>query len=85
MYNSPEPRKEGYDLEMVTKVELIKRLNHLQEEIERLREEVETGKIIEDGEEIKLFWESFGSWEDDRTAEEIIKDIYESQRATSAA
>ena len=68
---------------MVTKVELIKRLNHLQEEIERLREEVETGKIIEDSEEIKLFWESFGSWEDGRTAEEIIKDIYESRRSTS--
>lgn len=70
-------------MRIVTKVELIKRLNYLQEEIERLREEVETGKIIEDGEETKLFGESFGSWEDNRTAEEIIKDIYESRRSTS--
>lgn len=67
----------------VTKVELIQRLNHLQEEIERLRKELESGKIIEDGEESMLFWESFGSWEDARTAEEIIKEIYESRRSTS--
>lgn len=68
---------------MVTKVELIKRLNHLQEEIERLRKEVEAGEIVDDGEETRSFWESFGSWEDDRTAEQIIKDIYESRRSTS--
>jgi hypothetical protein len=70
-------------LGMVTKVELIRRLNHLQEEIERLRKEVETGEIVDDGEEARLFWESFGSWEDDRTAEQIIKEIYESRRSTS--
>lgn len=76
-------RKEGYELRTVTKVELIQRLNRLQEELEQLRKEVEIGKIIEDSEESMLFWESFGSWEDDRTAEEIIKDIYESRSSTS--
>ncbi len=30
-------------------------------------------------EETKLFWESFGSWQDYRSAEEIIEDIYTSR------
>ncbi|EFI33097.1 hypothetical protein Dthio_PD0412 [Desulfonatronospira thiodismutans ASO3-1] len=29
------------------------------------------------------FWDSFGSWKDERTAEEIIKDIYETRRSSS--
>ncbi len=50
---------------------------------ENFRQEAEfikrTGKMSDDGEceeDMRLFWESFGSWEDDRTTEEIIKDIY---------
>ncbi|GAA6620262.1 hypothetical protein [Scytonema sp. NUACC26] len=31
---------------------------------------------------LEMFMESFGAWEDDRTPEEIVKDIYES-RSTS--
>ena len=35
-----------------------------------------------DGEErdMNRFWASFGAWKDDRTTEEIIKDIHESRR-----
>jgi len=69
-------------MKMVTKVELIKSLNHLQEEIEQLRKEVEAGKIVDDGKESRLFQESYGSWKDDRTADEIIKDIYDSRKST---
>ena len=32
-------------------------------------------------EDSKSFWGSFGSWEDERTAEEIIGDIYQSRQA----
>ena len=31
-------------------------------------------------EDRRRFWASFGSWEDDRTTEEIIEDIYRSRR-----
>ena len=70
-------------MKIVSRGELIQRLDYLQEEIERLRREVENSKIIEDTEDVKLFWQSFGSWEDDKTAEEIIEDIYKSRRSTS--
>ncbi|OPX25462.1 MAG: hypothetical protein DRP97_02525 [Candidatus Latescibacterota bacterium] len=30
----------------------------------------------------RRFWASFGSWEDDRTAEEIIEDIYSSRKSS---
>jgi len=30
----------------------------------------------------RLFWESFGSWQDERTAETIIADIYSSRTST---
>ena len=37
----------------------------------------------DDGDEdTRLFWSSFGSWQDDRTAEEIIADIYASRTST---
>ncbi len=32
-------------------------------------------------EDLKLFWESFGSWKDDRTPEEIIQEIYKSRKS----
>ena len=34
-------------------------------------------------EDYQEFWDSFGSWQDERTAEEIIKDIYETRRSSS--
>jgi len=34
-------------------------------------------------EDIEMFWESFGSWRDERSSEEIIREIYESRKSTS--
>ncbi len=31
--------------------------------------------------EASLFWESFGSWQDERSADEIVRDIYESRKS----
>ncbi|MEW6620737.1 MAG: hypothetical protein AB1422_15615 [bacterium] len=33
-------------------------------------------------EETKLFWDSFGSWKDERDEEEIVKDIYETRKSS---
>jgi hypothetical protein len=37
------------------------------------------------GEDLELFWESFGSWQDERSTEEIIQDVYESRKSTTRA
>ena len=37
---------------------------------------------ISANEDVQLFWVSFGSWQDDRTVEEIIEDIYKSRIST---
>lgn len=36
-------------------------------------------------EENRLFWASFGSWQDERSAEEIITDIYAARTSTERA
>lgn len=36
-----------------------------------------------EGEDYQEFWDNFGSWQDERTAEEIIRDIYETRRSSS--
>lgn len=33
-------------------------------------------------EDLKLFWESFGSWKDDRTPDEIIQELYKSRKSS---
>ena len=33
-------------------------------------------------EDLQLFWASFGSWKDERTPEDIIKEIYASRKST---
>jgi len=35
-----------------------------------------------DEEDLRLFWQSFGSWQDERSAEAIIKEIYASRIST---
>ncbi len=35
------------------------------------------------GEDYQEFWDSFGSWQDDRPAKEIVRDIYETRRSSS--
>jgi hypothetical protein len=44
-------------------------------------DEFDLSEITSD-EDMRLFWASFGSWQDDRTAEEIIEDIYTSRSST---
>lgn len=34
------------------------------------------------GDDLELFWASFGSWQDERSAEEIIQDVRESRKST---
>jgi len=46
----------------------VRLFRFLKEEIFTRREHTE--------EDTRLFWESFGSWQDDRPAEDIVKDIY---------
>ncbi|OQX08945.1 MAG: hypothetical protein BWK80_47585 [Desulfobacteraceae bacterium IS3] len=46
----------------------VRLFRFLKEEIFTHREDTE--------EDTRLFWESFGSWQDARPAEEIVKDIY---------
>jgi len=54
---------------------ILKLIRFLKEEI------LETGK--EEETNLKLFWESFGSWQDERSAEDIIRDIYESRKSST--
>jgi hypothetical protein len=35
------------------------------------------------GEDLQMFWDSFGSWQDERAPEEIIREIYENRKSTS--
>ena len=65
------------ELQDIPEVELpkvIKFLHFLKQEIFGLEESPD--------EDLQLFWESFGSWQDTRTAEEIIRDIYASRTST---
>ncbi len=31
--------------------------------------------------DFRQFWESFGSWQDERSAKEIVRDIYKTRRS----
>jgi len=54
---------------------VLKMIHFLKKEI------LHTGS--EEGGDLRLFWESFGSWADERPAEEIIHEIYESRKSSS--
>jgi hypothetical protein len=56
---------------------VLKIIHFLKEEIFQ----IESAK----GEDLELFWESFGSWQDERSTEEIIQDVYESRKSTTRA
>ena len=56
---------------------VLKIIHFLNEEIFQ----IESAK----GEDLELFWESFGSWQDERSTEEIIQDVYESRKSTTRA
>jgi hypothetical protein len=67
--------KEIKDLPESELPKVLKIIHFLKEEIFQL----ENTK----GEDLDLFWESFGSWQDDRSTQEIIQDVYESRKSTT--
>jgi len=34
-----------------------------------------------EGKDSRLFWESFGSWQDERSAKEIVSEVYKTRRS----
>ncbi|MCK4389420.1 MAG: hypothetical protein KAV83_04180 [Desulfobacterales bacterium] len=54
---------------------ILKLIHFLKEEILQ----IESVK----GEDLEMFGESFGSWQDERSPEEIIHETYESRKSTS--
>jgi hypothetical protein len=54
---------------------LLKLIHFLKEEILAIEKGGEADLLI--------FWESFGSWKDERSSDEIIKEIYESRKSTT--
>ena len=53
---------------------MFKLIHFLKEEVFEVERQKE--------EDLRLFWESFGSWKDERRPEEIIKEIYASRKST---
>ena len=53
---------------------ILKLIHFLKEEILETEEPKE--------EDLRLFWESFGSWEDEKSPGEIIQEIYKSRKST---
>ena len=66
--------KEIRDLPESDLPKVLKMIHFLKEEIFQ----IDSAK----GEDLEMFWESFGSWQDQRPTEEIIRDIYESRKST---
>ena len=56
-------------------LKIIKMIHFLKTEIFQTE-----GSIAED---LDMFWKSFGSWQDERSPEETIKEIYESRKSAN--
>lgn len=54
---------------------ILKLIHFLKEEILEIERQKE--------EHLQLFWDSFGSWKDERPPEEIIREIYKSRQSSS--
>ena len=67
--------KEIRDLPEPELPKVLKMIHFLKEEIFQ----IESAK----GEDLEIFWESFGSWQDERSTEEIIREVYEGRKSTS--
>jgi len=67
--------KEIQSLPETEALKMLKLIHFLKEEI--------LDKEKQGNEESQLFWESFGSWKDERPPEDIIREIYESRKSTS--
>ena len=71
---------------MLTREEASKRLTHIETEIAELREALD--RAWSDGpasDPTQVFLSKCGGWEDDRTPEEIIADIYSSRTVSDRA
>ena len=68
---------------MLTMNETIKRLEHIEKEIDDLKNALlEASQEISTRDATRIFLDKCGGWEDTRTPEEIITEIY-SSRTTS--
>jgi CDP-glycerol glycerophosphotransferase (TagB/SpsB family) len=67
--------REISDLPEPDLAKILKMVHFLKEEIPK----IETTRR----EDLETFYESFGSWQDERSSEEIIRDIHESRKSTS--
>ncbi len=68
---------------MLTRERAIERLSHIEREAAELRKEIEQGWFDAAGKTpTESFLEKCGGWEDDRTTEEIIADIYSSRTSS---
>ncbi|MDP3028551.1 MAG: hypothetical protein Q8O04_03480 [Deltaproteobacteria bacterium] len=67
--------KEIRDLPESELRKILKLIHFLKEEI--------FGGLKTPQNDLQSFWNSFGSWEDERGPEEIINEIYSSRRSTS--
>jgi hypothetical protein len=68
---------------MLTREEAIRRLSNIEREAAELRSEIERGWFEATGKTAtEVFLEKCGGWEDDRTPEEIIADIYSSRTSS---
>ena len=67
--------REIRDLPESELAKILKLIHFLKEEILQINSEK--------GENLEMFRESSGSWQDERSPEEIIHEIYESRKSTS--
>jgi len=67
----------------MTRADVFRRLEHMEREITELKTALmEQWPEAEDHDATQVFLDKCGGWEDSRTPEEIVNDIYES-RTTS--
>ncbi len=68
---------------MITREQVIRKLQETEAKIGELRRAIEQGwHDASAAERTKAFLEKCGGWEDDRTPEEIIEDIYSSRTSS---
>jgi len=68
---------------MLTRERAIERLSNIEREAAELKREIEQGWFEATGKTpTEIFLEKCGGWEDDRTTEEIIEDIYSSRTSS---
>lgn len=81
--------KEVFKMKWYAQHEILKEIQGLSEdELNKIIKFIrfykkEILKKEEKKETVQLFWESFGGWKEDKSAEEIIGVIYESRRSSN--